>query len=203
MKTSAIKTAAVLAVWAIGVFTGILSAQAQTSSKSVLQLSTEIENYVTVKTRELVSQGKRVDAAKREELARERKELAEKYAAEAELRPNLKQQDFYYLGLLYAMAENNLKTSETMKKFLSEYPPETKGDMIQSARSYIVIMAVGMLLIIVAGHIDLSVGSVSGFVGAVAFGALNLPSAADLERLQGYTCDGSNCSIPFLTSAMN
>jgi putative multiple sugar transport system permease protein len=34
--------------------------------------------------------------------------------------------------------------------------------------SYIVIMALGMLLIIVAGHIDLSVGSVSGFVGAVA-----------------------------------
>ncbi len=34
--------------------------------------------------------------------------------------------------------------------------------------SYIVIMALGMLLIIVAGHIDLSVGSVSGFVGALA-----------------------------------
>jgi putative multiple sugar transport system permease protein len=34
--------------------------------------------------------------------------------------------------------------------------------------SYIVIMALGMLLIIIAGHIDLSVGSVSGFVGSVA-----------------------------------
>lgn len=34
--------------------------------------------------------------------------------------------------------------------------------------SYIVIMAVGMLLIIVAGHIDLSVGFLSGFVGAIA-----------------------------------
>jgi len=34
--------------------------------------------------------------------------------------------------------------------------------------SYIVIMALGMLLVIVTGHIDLSVGSVSGFVGAVA-----------------------------------
>jgi putative multiple sugar transport system permease protein len=34
--------------------------------------------------------------------------------------------------------------------------------------SYIVIMALGMLLVIVSGHIDLSVGSVSGFVGAVA-----------------------------------
>ena len=34
--------------------------------------------------------------------------------------------------------------------------------------SYIVIMALGMLLIIVAGWIDLSVGSVVGFVGAIA-----------------------------------
>ncbi|MEM7738114.1 MAG: multiple monosaccharide ABC transporter permease [Deinococcota bacterium] len=34
--------------------------------------------------------------------------------------------------------------------------------------SYIVIMAIGMLLVIVAGHIDLSVGSVVGFTGALA-----------------------------------
>ena len=34
--------------------------------------------------------------------------------------------------------------------------------------SYIVIMALGMLLVIVSGHIDLSVGSVAGFVGAAA-----------------------------------
>ena len=34
--------------------------------------------------------------------------------------------------------------------------------------SYIIIMAVGMLLVIVCGHIDLSVGSVMGFVGALS-----------------------------------
>lgn len=34
--------------------------------------------------------------------------------------------------------------------------------------SYVVIMALGMLLIIVAGHIDLSVGSVAAFTGAVS-----------------------------------
>ena len=34
--------------------------------------------------------------------------------------------------------------------------------------SYIVVMALGMLLVIVAGHIDLSVGSVAAFTGAVA-----------------------------------
>ncbi|WP_018605603.1 multiple monosaccharide ABC transporter permease [Uliginosibacterium gangwonense] len=34
--------------------------------------------------------------------------------------------------------------------------------------SYIIIMALGMLLVIVAGHIDLSVGSVAGFIGGLA-----------------------------------
>lgn len=34
--------------------------------------------------------------------------------------------------------------------------------------SYIIIMALGMLLVIVIGHIDLSVGSVAGFIGALA-----------------------------------
>ncbi|MGL4312326.1 MAG: multiple monosaccharide ABC transporter permease [Paracoccaceae bacterium] len=34
--------------------------------------------------------------------------------------------------------------------------------------SYVIIMALGMLLVIVAGHIDLSVGAVAAFVGALA-----------------------------------
>lgn len=34
--------------------------------------------------------------------------------------------------------------------------------------SYIIVLALGMLVVIVAGHIDLSVGSVMGFVGALA-----------------------------------
>jgi putative multiple sugar transport system permease protein len=34
--------------------------------------------------------------------------------------------------------------------------------------SYILILAIGMLMVIVAGHIDLSVGSVVGFIGALA-----------------------------------
>ena len=44
--------------------------------------------------------------------------------------------------------------------------------------SYIAVMALGMLLVIVTGHIDLSVGSVAGFIGALAavmMVQLNLP----------------------------
>jgi putative multiple sugar transport system permease protein len=48
--------------------------------------------------------------------------------------------------------------------------------------SYIVVMALGMLLVIIAGHIDLSVGSVSGFIGGVAALLLTgtMPFARDL-----------------------
>jgi len=34
--------------------------------------------------------------------------------------------------------------------------------------SYILILAVGMVMVIIAGHIDLSVGSVVAFVGAMS-----------------------------------
>jgi putative multiple sugar transport system permease protein len=52
----------------------------------------------------------------------------------------------------------------------------TNGVMLRSQNitnvflqnGYILVMALGMLLIIVIGHIDLSVGSVAGFLGAIA-----------------------------------
>ena len=49
--------------------------------------------------------------------------------------------------------------------------------------SYIVVMALGMLLVIVAGHIDLSVGSLSGFIGGMAALLLTgtMPFAKDLN----------------------
>ena len=34
--------------------------------------------------------------------------------------------------------------------------------------SYILILAIGMMIVIIAGHIDLSVGSLTAFVGAFA-----------------------------------
>ncbi|MDS9466718.1 sugar ABC transporter permease [Paracoccus sp. MBLB3053] len=65
--------------------------------------------------------------------------------------------------------------------------------------SHIVIMAVGMLLVIVAGHIDLSVGSIAAFVGALAaimivkmglpvplVVVLSLVAGAIIGAIQGY-----------------
>ncbi|WP_323768072.1 multiple monosaccharide ABC transporter permease [Marinovum sp.] len=68
-------------------------------------------------------------------------------------------------GLLFAliaiMAFFQVVTGGTLLK-----PINLTNLLLQN--SYIVIMALGMLIVIVAGHIDLSVGSVMGFVGALA-----------------------------------
>ena len=68
-------------------------------------------------------------------------------------------------GLLFAliaiMAFFQIVTNGTLLK-----PVNVTNLLLQN--SYIVIMALGMLMVIVAGHIDLSVGSVMGFVGALA-----------------------------------
>ena len=65
------------------------------------------------------------------------------------------------LSLLVIMVFFQFTTNGTLFK-----PVNMTNLILQN--SYIVIMALGMLLVIVAGHIDLSVGSVSGFIGAVA-----------------------------------
>ncbi|WP_282568846.1 multiple monosaccharide ABC transporter permease [Bosea sp. BK604] len=65
------------------------------------------------------------------------------------------------LSLLAIMLFFQLVTDGTLLK-----PLNLTNLILQN--SYIVIMALGMLLVIVAGHIDLSVGSVVGFVGGLA-----------------------------------
>jgi len=65
------------------------------------------------------------------------------------------------LSLIAIMVFFEIMTNGTLLK-----PLNLTNLILQN--SYIVIMALGMLLVIVAGHIDLSVGSVVGFVGALA-----------------------------------
>ncbi|OJH41937.1 ABC transporter permease [Cystobacter ferrugineus] len=65
------------------------------------------------------------------------------------------------LALLAIMLFFQVSTGGTLLK-----PLNLTNLVLQN--SYIVIMALGMLLVIVSGHIDLSVGSVVGFVGGLA-----------------------------------
>lgn len=65
------------------------------------------------------------------------------------------------IALIAIMAFFQVATNGTLMK-----PVNITNLALQN--SYIIIMALGMLLVIVTGWIDLSVGSVAGFVGAVA-----------------------------------
>ena len=110
-------------------------------AKTVVDMSNEVENYVNQRARALAAEGKRVDADKREELARERKSLAAKYADQVSARSDLKGADLFYLGRLYMAAENDEKLLDALGRYLAQFPAETKGSMIQLARSYIVMFA--------------------------------------------------------------
>ena len=71
----------------------------------------------------------------------------------------------------------------------------TNGVMLKSLNvtnvflqnGYILVMALGMLLVIVIGHIDLSVGSVAGFLGAVAAVLMVRRDDPDPERARSST----------------
>jgi putative multiple sugar transport system permease protein len=84
-----------------------------------------------------------------------------------------------------------------MTKGVLFYPVNLTNIVLQN--SYIVVMALGMLLVIVAGHIDLSVGSVAGFIGGLAAilmvdyglnpllaGLLCIAAGAAVGGVQGY-----------------
>lgn len=114
---------------------------ASAQNKSLSEMFGEIENYVSVRSKELSSAGKRVTADVRDDLILERKKVAEKYAAEAAARPNLQKTDHYYIGRLWSTAGNDVKVLESMNKLLAEFPPETKGDMIQSARAFVIVLS--------------------------------------------------------------
>lgn len=66
-----------------------------------------------------------------------------------------------FVALLIGVIFFQLTTNGVMLK-----PLNVTNVFLQNG--YILVMALGMLLIIVIGHIDLSVGSVAGFLGAIA-----------------------------------
>jgi putative multiple sugar transport system permease protein len=65
------------------------------------------------------------------------------------------------LALIAIMVFFQFTTSGTLFK------PVNLANLVQQ-NSFIIVMALGMLLVIISGHIDLSVGSVAGFIGALA-----------------------------------
>ncbi|MFI6454700.1 multiple monosaccharide ABC transporter permease [Streptosporangium amethystogenes] len=73
---------------------------------------------------------------------------------------NLRQSGIYIAFALIIVLFSILTDGELLS------PQNISNIMVQN--SYVLILAIGMILIIIAGHIDLSVGSVVGLTGAIA-----------------------------------
>lgn len=122
-------------------FLSTLLASGQTALRPVTDLYGEVERYEAQKRTMLLSQGKRIDSGTRNDILDERKSLAKKYAAEIAARTDLKETDYYYLGRLYTIAEDDKRTLEMMKRTLTEFPADAAGTLIQSALGYVVILS--------------------------------------------------------------
>ncbi|MDT5061688.1 MAG: hypothetical protein QOH63_2147 [Acidobacteriota bacterium] len=81
-----------------------------------------------------------------EQALKEQKELAARYAAELNARPNLSNDDLYFEGMLYNVSANEERTIETFKRFL-EANKDAAGTRPQFARYVLVLrLTQGQLL---------------------------------------------------------
>lgn len=128
-----------LKLFLAGVVLLVAVQSAFSQGRPVVDLYNEVEGYTSARGKELMGAGKRIDAGMRDEIADEKKQLASKYAAEVAARTTLEKTDHYYLGMLHLAAGNELKQLDSMRRFLAEFPPDTKGDMIQAARSHVIV----------------------------------------------------------------
>jgi thiol-disulfide isomerase/thioredoxin len=113
----------------------------QTPNRSILEMFQEVEQFEIAKRNAMLSSGKRFDAAARQEILDDKRSLAKKYATEIAAREGLEKTDFYYLGRLYAIAEEDKKSYEAMKRVLAEFPADASGSLIQSALGNIIVHA--------------------------------------------------------------
>ena len=101
----------------------------------------DVDGYVNAKIREMRQQGKRVTYDDQQTLEERKKTLAKNYANLAASNPDLKGEDLYYLGMLLFIGEDINRSYPVMKSFLSQYPADAKGELVQLARTYCLIMA--------------------------------------------------------------
>lgn len=100
----------------------------------------EVSDYSKIKFAEFEQKKIPYSENLRLQVVREQKLLAAKYAARLAPLNSLVGLDFYYLGLLYWVSENNDNAKDNLKMFLtSENPPLEK---VQTARSVLSVIAV-------------------------------------------------------------
>src|SRR2546423_15167700 len=95
-------------------------------------LYTEAIDYADKQIAEMKRTRKPVSRTRLKEILLEQQRLAVRHATRLSGRSELKGEDLYYLGMLYALAENEDASLDTMKRFLAENPQQ--DDLAQTAR---------------------------------------------------------------------
>lgn len=111
---------------------------ASASTPSVKQLFDEANAYTKKKFAEFEAKKIKYSEALEQQANREKKQLAAKYAAQSQTRPDLKGEDFYYLGLLNWIAENLDGTAAGLRKYVADQA--AMPDKAQTARSLIAVV---------------------------------------------------------------
>jgi thiol-disulfide isomerase/thioredoxin len=104
----------------------------------------EAAGYAPKKFQEFQQQKVAFDPKLLDQTVKEQRALAARNAAQLAARTNLAGADFYYLGMLYHLAENAKGAQDALKRFLSA-PDQTatSGKLAQAARYILIQLAAG------------------------------------------------------------
>lgn len=106
---------------------------------TVKQMFDETNTYAKVKFAGFQEKKLPFDEKLYKQTMQDRKQLAAKYAAAIAARPNLAGDDFYYLGMLYTIAENTEVSADYLRKFLASENPSI--EKTQLARPVVAVDA--------------------------------------------------------------
>jgi thiol-disulfide isomerase/thioredoxin len=104
-----------------------------------VELYDEASNYTDKKFAEFTSKKIPYDPKLMEQTLQEQRRLASLNATQLAMRPALSGEDFYYLGMLYNLSENQERAIETLNRFLKE--KAIKNERAQTARYIITLNA--------------------------------------------------------------
>jgi thiol-disulfide isomerase/thioredoxin len=121
----------------------IAPSKAGAETRAASALYEEAANYTKTKFAEFASKKLPFDPKVVEKTVQEQQELAARYAAELNARPNLSGDDLYYTGLLYHLSANEERTAEMLRRFL-DGDKQAAGERAQHAR-YILTLRAGQM----------------------------------------------------------
>ncbi|HKR01636.1 MAG TPA: TlpA disulfide reductase family protein [Pyrinomonadaceae bacterium] len=115
-------------------------AAALADNRTASALYDDAAGYTARKFQEFASKKVPYDTKLLEKTVQEQKELAARHAALLNARPNLTNDDLYYLGLLYNLSANEERTLEVLKRYL-EKDKDAAGERQQYARYLFTVRA--------------------------------------------------------------